>query len=104
MTTLPLESLGAALLALRVLSAEYPDLPAPCVSVSTVYPDRLDLALHDDLSAFEAWREALGIDPGAVAYGEQSGGRTRVLSALTDYAGARIRLTGFGTVVTGGAA
>ncbi|WP_410535460.1 hypothetical protein [Streptomyces sp. KL2] len=106
MTTsaLSLRELGAPLRALRLLATEHPHLPAPCVTVTDVYPDRLELALHDDLAAYEAWREALGIAPGSVACGEQSGGRTRVLTASVDYAGARVRLVGYSrTAATAGA-
>ncbi|PJE99665.1 hypothetical protein CUT44_03975 [Streptomyces carminius] len=104
MTPLTFGDLDAALRALRLLAVEYPHLPAPCVTISTVYPDRLELALHDDLAAFEEWREVLGIAPGAVGYGEQRDGRTRVLTASVDYAGARVRLVGYGTVATVGEA
>ncbi|MFD7977516.1 hypothetical protein [Streptomyces sp. NPDC059071] len=93
-----LGDLGAPLLALRALSVDHPHLPAPCVALSTVFPERLDLSFHNDLGAFEAWREALGIDPLNVAHHVQGDGRTCVLTVHADYAGAALRLTGFGTV------
>ncbi|MBA4866281.1 hypothetical protein H1V43_34175 [Streptomyces sp. PSKA54] len=100
--------MAAPLRALRLLTAEYGHLPAPTVQVSTVYPDRLELTFHDDLSDFEAWRGVLGIAPSSVEYGEQSDGRTRVLRAQVDYAGALLRLTGYATIyeaaTVGGAA
>ncbi|GGQ12387.1 hypothetical protein [Streptomyces roseolilacinus] len=95
MSTLTLAELNTPLLALRLFSAEFAHLPAPCVSVSTVYPDRLDLTFHDNLAAFEAWRAALGIAPEAVSYREQ-GDHTRVLTTDTTYAGAHLHLVGFG--------
>ncbi|WP_329174943.1 hypothetical protein OG754_19240 [Streptomyces decoyicus] len=48
MSTPTLSALGAPLLLLRMFSAEYPHLPAPCLDVSTVYPDLLTLSFHDD--------------------------------------------------------
>jgi hypothetical protein len=93
-----LRELEAPLLALRLLGTDYGGLPAPGVRVSTVYPDRLELDFHGDLAGFEAWREALGVAPGAVEYGEQGGGRTRVLRAQSSYAGADVVLTGYGDV------
>ncbi|MGW6565037.1 hypothetical protein [Streptomyces sp. NPDC054975] len=94
-----LADMGAPLLALRVLAVDYPHLPAPCVSLSTVYPERLELRFHDDFGAFEAWREALGIDPVNVVHRVQSDGRTCVLGVHADYAGAEVHLTGYGTVL-----
>ncbi|MET9426318.1 hypothetical protein [Streptomyces sp. NPDC003036] len=93
-----LGDMGAPLLALRLLSVDYPHLPAPCVSLSTVYPERLELSFHNDLGAFEAWREALGIEPLNVAHHVHGDGRTCVLGVHVDYAGAELHLTGFGTV------
>ncbi|MFF8281024.1 hypothetical protein ACF05T_34070 [Streptomyces lateritius] len=93
----PLKALNAPLLALRVFSVEFAHLSAPCLSVSTVYPDLLELSFHDDLGGFEAWRDALGLTPESVSYHEQ-GTHTRVLTAETDYAGARLRLTGYGRI------
>jgi hypothetical protein len=87
--------LAAPLRALRLLAANHPGLPALEARVSTVYPDRLTLSVYDDPSAFEAWRAALGVLPESVTHGVQSGGRTRVLSASTEYAGACVRLVGF---------
>ncbi|MEU5613519.1 hypothetical protein AB0H03_33215 [Streptomyces sparsogenes] len=104
MSALSLRELSGPLLALRLLSADQAELPAPCLSVSTVYPDRLELSFHDDLAGFEAWREALGIEPSSVTYHEHDDGLTRVLTAHADYAGAHIRLTGFGRLAAGEAA
>lgn len=103
MSALFLRELNAPMLALRLLSVDHAELPAPCVSVSTVYPDQLDLSFHDDLAGFEAWREVLGIEPSSVEYGEQCDD-TRVLTAYADYAAARVRLTGFGRLGSGEAA
>lgn len=97
-TVRKLRDLAVPLLALRVLLSEFPDLPSGYFRVSDIYPDQLDMSLHDNLAAFERWRDALGIAPESVTCGDQSGGRTRVLEAECDYAGARIRLTGFSTI------
>ncbi|GGR40869.1 hypothetical protein [Streptomyces netropsis] len=93
-----LSALNAPLLALRQFSAEFAHLPAPTLGVSTIFPDRLELSFHDDLAGFEAWRSALGILPSSVNYREQSGGRTRVLTAETGCADARVRLIGYADV------
>ncbi|GAA5613566.1 hypothetical protein CP981_16615 [Streptomyces platensis] len=95
MSTPTLSALNAPLLLLRMFSAEYPHLPAPCLEVSTVYPDLLTLSFHDDLAGFEAWRDALGIAVESVSHHVQGDGRTRVLEARADYAGARLHLVGY---------
>ena len=95
---LTLDDLSVPLRALRLLAVDFGHLPVSEVQVSTVYPDRLELRFHDDLTAFEAWREAVGIAPDDVVYREQADGRTRVLRAFGDYAGAVLELIGFGDV------
>ncbi|MFD7137401.1 hypothetical protein [Streptomyces sp. NPDC059894] len=97
---LTLDNLATPLRVLRLLAVDFGHLPAPNVQVSTVYPDRLELTFHSGLADFEVWREALGIRPDAVVYREQSSGRTRLLTALSDYAGATLELAGFGHVDT----
>ncbi|MFI2257509.1 hypothetical protein [Streptomyces tubercidicus] len=98
MSTPPLSAMGAPLLVLRMFSAEYAHLPAPCLDVSTVYPDLLTLSFHNDLAGFEAWRDALGIAAESVGHHVQCDGRTQVLEAEADYAGARLRLVGYAKV------
>ena len=97
-----------ALSALRLLTRDFGELPAPSVDVSPLFPRRLRLLFHDTLSDFEAWREALGIAADDVDYHEQDEGRTLVLQAATKHAGALVELTAFGDVyatgVHGGAA
>ncbi|MFJ5259289.1 hypothetical protein ACIQAC_02260 [Streptomyces sp. NPDC088387] len=103
-----LDNLVAPLRALRLLAADFGHLPAPTVSLSPIFPNRLQLSLHEGLMEFEEWREALGVAPDAVTYREQSGGRTRVLRASASYGGADLELIGYGDVCTpvlvGGAA
>ncbi|MCM2392507.1 hypothetical protein [Streptomyces albipurpureus] len=94
---LTLTALAAPLRLLRVLAADFPNLPAPDVDVSTVFPDHLRLRFHGDFAAFEAWREALVIPSDAITYKEQSS-RTRVLTALTEYSGAALILTGYSEI------
>ncbi|MGK5543787.1 hypothetical protein ACSNOH_03465 [Streptomyces sp. URMC 127] len=98
MSTLTMGDLRAPLVLLRLFGVDFAHLPAPSVSVSTVYPDVLELSFHDDLAGFEAWREALGIAPEAVSYHEQSAGSTRVLRVVSDYAGARVELVGYAKI------
>ncbi|MFD0315983.1 hypothetical protein [Streptomyces flavalbus] len=96
--TLRLDEMALPLRALRMLAADFGHLSAPSVQVSTIYPERLELSFYDDLPGFEAWREALGVAPDAVTYREQSDGRTRVLRASVDYAGAVVCLTGYAQI------
>ncbi|MFJ2610254.1 hypothetical protein ACIO13_35635 [Streptomyces sp. NPDC087425] len=106
-----LDGLSVALRAVRLLSVDFGHLPGPHLHVSTIFPRRVELALHDSrlesLAAFEVWREALGIDPDTVKYVEQSSGCTRVLTGYGEFAGATVELTAFATVpapaVVGGA-
>ncbi|WP_030751672.1 hypothetical protein [Streptomyces sp. NRRL F-5135] len=97
-----LNDLSAPLLALRLLAVEFAHLPAPSVSVSTVYPDLLHLSFHDGgFASFEAWREALEIDPAEVVHHVQGDGRTGVLDVHGVFAGARLRLTGYTRIASG---
>ncbi|MFF0729930.1 hypothetical protein [Streptomyces sp. NPDC004134] len=95
---LTLDGLAVPLRVLRLLRVDFGHLPAPDVQVSPIYPNRLQLTFHNGLSDFESWREALAVAAEAVAYREQSDGRTRVLRAYGDYAGAEVELTGYGDV------
>ncbi|MFT9476327.1 hypothetical protein [Streptomyces sp. Mo3] len=95
---LTLENLAVPLRVLRLLATDFGHLAAPEIYISTIYPDRLELRFHDDLSGFETWRDALGIVPDDVDYHEQSDGRTRVLKASAAYAGAVLELIGYGDV------
>ncbi|WP_405657423.1 hypothetical protein [Streptomyces sp. RK9] len=99
---LAMEELTVSLRALRAVAADFPALPAPAVHVSPIFPNRLELSLHDDLRAFESWRLALGIACEDVRLGMQSEGRTWVLEAGTDFAGASVRLTAFSAVSRSG--
>ncbi|MFE5370911.1 hypothetical protein [Streptomyces mirabilis] len=95
---LTLDDVAVPLRVLRLLAVDFGHLPAPDVHVSTIYPERLELSFYDDLPGFEMWREALGVDPDAVTYGEQGDGRTRVLRSTAAYAGAELELIGYGDV------
>ncbi|MEU9185936.1 hypothetical protein AB0D14_15555 [Streptomyces sp. NPDC048484] len=105
---LTLDEVAVPLRALRLLATDFGHLPAPTVHVSTIYPERLELVFYDDLAGFEAWREALGIVPDAVIYRVHNDGRTGVLRADADHAGATVLLTAYADVVApvpvGGAA
>ncbi|MGW3518599.1 hypothetical protein [Streptomyces hydrogenans] len=98
MNALTLADLAAPLTALIALDAKFPHLPAPHVDMSPIFPNRLRLSCHDDLSVFEAWREALNIDPDAVVHCVQGGGGTLVLKVHGRFAGADIELVGFAPV------
>ncbi|SES49647.1 hypothetical protein SAMN04487983_10878 [Streptomyces sp. yr375] len=96
--TLTLDDLAVPLRALRLLVADFGHLPAPTVSVSPIYPDRLELSLHCGLPGFEAWRKALGVSPEDVTHHVQRDGQTRVLRTVAAYAGAELELVGYGDV------
>lgn len=101
---LTLEGLSAPLRALRLLALDFPDLPAPVIDVTAIYPNRLSLSVHPSnggFAAFEAWRAALGIAPDAVDFNVQCDHRTAVMTAHTEYGGADIVLTGFTEVPAG---
>ncbi|MFE3825244.1 hypothetical protein [Streptomyces sp. NPDC059092] len=91
-----LNDLAVPLRALRMLAVDFPDLPAVEAQMSPIYPNRLDLSLHDDLAAFETWRTALGIPGEAVTFHQEPGGPSMWLNCRTEYAGADLHLTGFG--------
>ncbi|MFG3381616.1 hypothetical protein [Streptomyces sp. NPDC047999] len=90
--------MAAPLRVLRLLAADFGHLPAPNVQVSPITPGELSLCFHDDLGAFEAWRDALGVPGEAVSCRERSAGRTRVLKAAVDYGGAVVELVGFSDI------
>ncbi|MEU1535476.1 hypothetical protein [Streptomyces fagopyri] len=95
---LTLNALSAPLRALRLLTIDFPDLPAPVIDLSTIYPDRLALSFHPSqgaFGAFEAWRAALGIAADAVDFHVQCDRRTGVMTAHIEYGGADVTLTGF---------
>lgn len=98
MTTLA--DLSRPMALMRLIAVDHPDLPAPHVGVSPHHPDCLTLSVHGDLGSFEAWREALGIDPVAVRNTTQSGGNTLVLSAAGIVADARVELVGYAPNLT----
>ncbi|GAA4684841.1 hypothetical protein [Streptomyces youssoufiensis] len=102
MNALTVEELATPLRALRLLATDFTHLPAPTIRVTDIFPSRLELSFHgdaDDLggfAAFETWRQALRVEPDAVEFAVQSGGRTHVLSAYAGFAGASVRLVAYG--------
>ncbi|MEU0990740.1 hypothetical protein [Streptomyces sp. NPDC005953] len=95
--SLTLAALAGPLRALWLLAADCAGLPAPYVDVSPIYPNQVRFRFHDDLTAFEAWREALNLPADTVTYREQSG-RTRVLTATTEYAGVDLELVAYAEI------
>ncbi|MEU3353798.1 hypothetical protein [Streptomyces sp. NPDC037389] len=94
--SLPLGEMAVPLL--YELAMTFGHLPAPTVRMSPIFPERLHLAFHDEPGAFEAWREALGIEPDAVAYDTQGDGHTHVLQTSTTYAGAGLDLVAYARI------
>jgi hypothetical protein len=82
-----------ALKALAAIALAFPHLPAAGIHLSTIYPDQIDVDLHDDLSDFEAWREALDIAPDAVERVELPSRMT--LCVVGSFAGAEVFLHGY---------
>nr|WP_202488895.1 hypothetical protein [Streptomyces sp. SID5473] len=92
--------LSVPLRALRLIGSEFAYLPAPSVSVTPVYPDRLELLFHGDgFAAFEVWREVLKLPAEGVVHRVQSSGSIGVLIVHGAFAGAEIRLVGFAPVL-----
>ncbi|MEU9284154.1 hypothetical protein AB0D57_05355 [Streptomyces sp. NPDC048275] len=90
-----LAGLSVPMRALGALAAECGNLPAPTVGLTPIFPERLELSLHNGLGEFEVWRVALGVRPDQVEFGEQAGD-TWVLKAFAPYAGAEVRLIAYG--------
>lgn len=88
--------LSVALAALRLLAVDHPNLPAPDVTISPIFPTQLTLSLHRSFGDFEAWREALRIDPADVTRRTQSSDTTAVLKASATVAGATVEIVGYG--------
>ncbi|WP_405797726.1 hypothetical protein [Streptomyces sp. NBC_01506] len=100
---LTLDALAVPLRALRLLAVDFGHLPAPALDVSTIFPNRLVLSLHgttvgESFAAFEQWRHALNIEPDAVDFHVQSGGRAAALEAHGTYGGADIELVAYAAV------
>lgn len=82
-----------ALAALAQLSAAFGHLPGAHFSLSTIFPNQVDISLHDGLNDFEPWREALGIPAEDVQI--QSRKTAMNLKAVTTFAGAKVELVGY---------
>lgn len=80
---------------LNGLAAEFPLLPAGEIDISPIYPNRLRLSFHDQLGDFEAWREALDIEPATICRSLQSGDTTLVLTAEIVRSGVTVELVAF---------
>ncbi|WP_328632075.1 hypothetical protein [Streptomyces sp. NBC_00356] len=88
--------LSRPLTLLRQLAAEHPDLPAPHIDVSSIFPKQVEFSFHNSLSDFEAWRAALHIDPQCIEHHLQGGDTTICLKVSAEFGDARIRLVGYG--------
>lgn len=102
MTRPLLADLRGPLEVLTLFAIEYPHLSAPCVNITTIYPDRLELAFHGDVPGFEAWCEALDISPELVHHSVQGDHRTAVQKVELDYAGACLRLISYSPIAAPG--
>jgi hypothetical protein len=99
MTTEPAAvQIGAALAALLLVN-NHPHLPAPVIRFQRFSGEDgavargVQLSLHDNLSEFEQWRQALDIDPDTVEHAESVG--TGWLHVTSSYADAPVELVGY---------
>ncbi|MFD7067519.1 hypothetical protein ACFV97_09835 [Streptomyces sp. NPDC059913] len=91
--------LHSAITVAVTLAERFPDLPALSAAVAVHCPDRLTLTAYDDLSEFEEWRAALGIDPAEVSMDAEGGvGPLMWLETSTVVEGVTLHLVGFGQV------
>lgn len=97
---LTLRDVSAPVAALALLMAGHPDLPAPHIDISPVFPERLRLGFHGE--PFDAWLAALVVAPETVTTGTQSNGQTNVRKVTARYGGAEIELAEFTQVEQGG--
>lgn len=89
-----LASQKKAIEAAATIARVFPHLPAAQIGVSHVYPDQVEISLHESLADFEAWREALGILPDAVSRKDLATEQQH-LGATGRFAGAAVVLNGF---------
>lgn len=78
---------------LMQLHTAHPELPGAEFHVSAIYPDRLDVTVHDNMDAFEAWRTALGLDRPV----DRSRDQSFWVVVDGDHGDVPVRLTGHGT-------
>ncbi|MFG2903944.1 hypothetical protein ACGF13_02575 [Kitasatospora sp. NPDC048286] len=55
----------------------------------------LEIALHNGLDHFEQWRQALGIDPGAINHDTAVSGTLAWLTATITHGGVPVKLIGY---------
>ncbi|MFD8545789.1 hypothetical protein [Streptomyces sp. NPDC059649] len=96
-----LTRLVPAISTLDRLADTFGHLPATDMSVHTAYDPQLRrdraavvISVHDGLSDFELWREALGIRPEAVTYRLLPTGES--LTAETEWDGTWVEVHGYG--------
>jgi hypothetical protein len=95
MRVITTRDLYASAQALRFLVDEFPSLPAPMVSMTDLFPDRLNLHFYDGLGAFEAWREALSLKPEAVKGDAVEDGEMMRLTAEVPYEAVTVCLSAY---------
>jgi hypothetical protein len=89
--------LSRPLAVLHELGAKFPLLPAPCIAITTIWPERIRLTFHDDFGAFEAWREALDIDPATVSQQLQGDDTTLALKGSAVRHDVTVELVAYGS-------
>lgn len=87
-----------ALEALAHIATACAHLPMADFHIGAVYVNTLTISLHDDLSGFERWREALGILASAVEYRALT--HNLNLKAITTFAGATVELVGYAPMLS----
>jgi hypothetical protein len=97
----PLAEQLAALEALVVIGRTFAHLPGVDINLSPITPGELTLSVHDDLSAFEQWRAALGIAADDVDHCQRPGRTHMTLKAKTVFARTTVELVGYAPALAG---
>ncbi|WP_411140267.1 hypothetical protein [Streptomyces sp. x-80] len=74
-------------------------LPGALIEVSNIYPDHIEVSVHDGLARFEQWREALDIPSTDIDYRDIGASRMR-LQGRGAFAGVDVKLTGHAPAIT----
>jgi hypothetical protein len=93
-TSSHLQQQGSPILLLADLLRRHPQLPAVSYHVDNIYPDQLEVSIHQSVRRdFEVWRQVLGLpEPSVKSYGP-----TTWLTTVGVVDDVRVELRGYGT-------
>lgn len=100
MSAVTLADQAGTLRTLADVAEAFAHLPAAYVAVAPESPDCLEISVHNDLAAFEAWRVALGIQPATVELRVLS--TCMCLKGAGAFSGTSVALTGYAPLLPGG--